>query len=74
MCSSYILTNRHVAGPGPFWGLCIFDQEAVCCRPLYIDPIHDFAFLKYDPEGIQNTTIDGLGLSPNGAFGNLPVV
>ncbi|PMB65612.1 Pro-apoptotic serine protease [Beauveria bassiana] len=69
----YILTNRHVAGPGPFWGLCIFDQEAVSCRPLYIDPIHDFAFLKYDPEGIHNTEIDGLGLSPDGAFGNLPV-
>ena len=58
-----------MAGPGPFWGLCIFDQEAVSCRPLYIDPIHDFAFLKYDPEGIKNTKIDGLILSTDGAFG-----
>ncbi|XWW94481.1 hypothetical protein V2A60_002424 [Cordyceps javanica] len=70
----YILTNRHVAGPGPFWGLCIFGQEAVSCRPLYIDPIHDFAFLKYDPEGVQNTKIDGLGLSPDGAFVGQPVL
>ncbi|TQV90511.1 PDZ domain-containing protein [Cordyceps javanica] len=71
---SYILTNRHVAGPGPFWGLCIFGQEAVSCRPLYIDPIHDFVFLKYDPEGIQNATIDGLGLSPHGATVGQPLL
>jgi S1-C subfamily serine protease len=23
----YILTNRHVVGPGPFWGHCIFDNH-----------------------------------------------
>lgn len=23
----YILTNRHVVGPGPFWGYCIFDNH-----------------------------------------------
>ncbi|KAM3547600.1 hypothetical protein ARSEF4850_009922, partial [Beauveria asiatica] len=71
---SYILTNRHVAGPGPFWGLCIFDQEAVSCRPLYIDPIHDFAFLMYDPESIQHMQIDGLGLSADGASVGQPVL
>jgi S1-C subfamily serine protease len=28
----YILTNRHVVGPGPFWGHCIFDNhEEVSC-------------------------------------------
>ncbi|OAA46424.1 Peptidase cysteine/serine, trypsin-like protein [Cordyceps fumosorosea ARSEF 2679] len=70
----YILTNRHVAGPGPFCGLCIFDQEAVSCRPLCIDPIHDFAFLKYDPEGVRNTAIDGLVLSPDGATVGQPVL
>ncbi|KAF1732531.1 Pro-apoptotic serine protease [Beauveria bassiana] len=71
---SYILTNRHVAGPGPFWGLCIFGQEAVSCRPLYIDPIHDFAFLKYDPESVQNMKIDGLSLSSGGASVGQPVL
>ncbi|KAF1730662.1 Pro-apoptotic serine protease [Beauveria bassiana] len=70
----HILTNRHVAGPGPFWGLCIFGQEAVSCRPLYIDPIHDFAFLKYDPESVQNMKIDGLSLSSGGASVGQPVL
>ena len=23
----YILTNRHVVCPGPFWGYCIFDNH-----------------------------------------------
>ena len=23
----YILTNRHVVSPGPFWGFCVFDNH-----------------------------------------------
>ncbi|EJP60691.1 PDZ domain-containing protein [Beauveria bassiana ARSEF 2860] len=50
------------------------DQEAVSCRPLYIDPIHDFAFLKYDPGSIQNMKMDGLSLSSGGASVGQPVL
>lgn len=33
----FILTNRHVVGPGPFWGYCIFDNhEEVGNRGIYI--------------------------------------
>lgn len=32
----YILTNRHVVGPGPFWGYCIFDNhEEVGLAPTF---------------------------------------
>lgn len=59
-----VLTNRHVAGPGPFWGWCIFDdKEEALCQPLYIDPVHDFAILKYEPSTIRYTYVDGLDLS-----------
>jgi S1-C subfamily serine protease len=32
----YILTNRHVVGPGPFSGYCIFDNHEECqVYPVY---------------------------------------
>ncbi|TQW01741.1 Protein kinase-like domain [Cordyceps javanica] len=50
----YIVTSRHVAGPGPFWGSCIFcGNQETACSPLYIDPVDDFAFLKYDPLAVN---------------------
>lgn len=59
----YVLTNRHIAGPGPFSGSCIFySQEEVECYPLYVDPVHDFAFLKYDPTMVRYMSLDGLSL------------
>ncbi|TQV90281.1 PDZ domain-containing protein [Cordyceps javanica] len=59
----YIVTSRHVAGPGPFWGSCIFcGNQETACSPLYIDPVDDFAFLKYDPLAV-NTQGEFLGQS-----------
>ncbi|KAJ6783287.1 hypothetical protein PWT90_02194 [Aphanocladium album] len=61
----FVLTNRHVAGPGPFWGWCIFHgQEEAPCRPFYIDPVHDFAVLKYEPSAVRAASVDGLKLYP----------
>lgn len=69
---SYILTNRHVVGAGPFWGHCVFDNhEEVDCYPVYRDPVHDFGILRYDPKAIKYMTVDGLDLSPDQAKGTL---
>lgn len=67
---SYILTNRHVVGSGPFWGHCVFDNhEEVDCYPVYRDPVHDFGILRYDPKAIKYMHVDGLTLSPDLAKG-----
>jgi S1-C subfamily serine protease len=64
----YIMTNRHVVGPGPFWGHCVFDNhEEVDCFPVYRDPVHDFGILRYDPKAIKYMTVTGLDLRPEQA-------
>lgn len=63
-----ILTNRHIIGPGPFVGRCVFSsREEVACKAIYRDPVHDFGFLKYDPKAIKFAQIDGLQLAPDQA-------
>lgn len=64
----YILTNRHVVGPGPFWGHCVFDNhEEVDCYPVYRDPVHDFGILRYNPKALKYLQVEGLDLSPDQA-------
>lgn len=64
----YILTNRHVAGPGPFKGYCIFYNHEECdVYPLYLDPVHDFAILRLDPEKMMHMPITALELRPQNA-------
>lgn len=64
----YILTNRHVVGPGPFWGYCTFSNHEECdVQVAYYDPIHDFAFLKYNPAAIKHADIVALELRPQAA-------
>ncbi|KAF2435560.1 nuclear serine protease HtrA2/Nma111 [Tothia fuscella] len=61
-----ILTNRHVTGPGPFRGRCIFsNQEEVDVSVAYYDPIHDFGFLKFDPTKVKRMTITAMKLRPD---------
>ena len=49
-----ILTNRHVVTPGPVVAEAVFqDHEVVTLKPIYRDPVHDFGFYQYDPEGAQ---------------------
>lgn len=63
---SYILTNRHVVGSGPFWGYCVFDNhEEVDTYPVYRDPVHDFGILKFDPKAIKYMPVDALQLRPD---------
>ena len=45
-----ILTNRHVLRPGPVVAEAVFqNREEVPLRALYCDPVHDFAFFRFDP-------------------------
>lgn len=60
-----ILTNRHVVGSGPLRVSATFqNQERVDAVPLYRDPIHDFAFLRYDPAALQYAEPISLQLRP----------
>ncbi len=50
-----ILTNRHIVTPGPVTAKAIFiNNEEVDLTPLYIDPVHDFGFYRYDPSQIKH--------------------
>jgi len=66
----YILTNRHVVGPGPFWGSAIFhNQEEVDAYPVYRDPVHDFGILRFDPRAVKYMDVTSLILRPDLAKG-----
>ncbi|RDH26309.1 trypsin-like cysteine/serine peptidase domain-containing protein, partial [Aspergillus welwitschiae] len=66
--NGYILTNRHVVCPGPFWGYCIFDNHEECdIRPVYRDPVHDFGILKFEPKAIRYMKLRELKLQPGAA-------
>ncbi|KIW11729.1 hypothetical protein PV08_11031 [Exophiala spinifera] len=61
----YILTNRHVVGPGPFTGYCVFVNHEECdVHPIYRDPVHDFGFLQFDPRAIKYMRLKALQLNP----------
>lgn len=62
----FILTNRHVVCPGPFWGYCVFDNHEECdVYPVYRDPIHDFGILRFDPKAIKYMPVAALTLRPD---------
>ena len=64
--TGYILTNRHVVGPGPFWGNCIFDNHEECdVHPVYCDPVHDFGIVRFDPKAIKYRPVTALQLRPD---------
>lgn len=61
-----ILTNRHIVGSGPVRFSATFqNQERVDAVPLYRDPVHDFAFLRYDPAELQYAKPVSLPLRPD---------
>ncbi len=61
-----ILTNRHVVGAGPIRLSATFqNQERVNVVPLYRDPVHDFAFIRYDPADIEYAQPHSLALRPD---------
>ena len=63
-----ILTNRHVVGSGPVSMTATFQNlERVDVVPLYRDPVHDFGFLRYNPEDLKRNSPNSLTLNPTGA-------
>ena len=61
-----VLTNRHVVGSGPIRLSATFqNQERVDAVPLYRDPVHDFAFVRYDPKALEYATPASLQLRPD---------
>ena len=63
-----ILTNRHVVGSGPVNMTATFQNlERVDVVPLYRDPVHDFGFLRYNPEDLKRNSPRSLTLNPKGA-------
>ncbi len=61
-----VLTNRHVVGSGPIRLSATFqNQERVDAVPLYRDPVHDFAFVRYDPQALEYATPATLNLRPD---------
>ena len=42
-------------------------------RVAYFDPIHDFAFLKFDPKAVKYMAVEALELRPDLAEGELVV-
>lgn len=63
-----IMTNRHVVGPGPFRGYAVFDNHEECVvYALYRDPVHDFGFLRFNPQDIKHMQVAALDLHPENA-------
>ena len=61
-----VLTNRHVVGSGPIRLSATFqNQERVDAVPLYRDPVHDFAFIRYDPASLEYSQPASLALRPD---------
>ena len=61
----YIMTNRHVAGPGPIVAEAIFaNNEEVPLTVAYYDPVHDFAVFQFDPKAIKHMELVQLELAP----------
>ncbi|MFK7860589.1 MAG: trypsin-like peptidase domain-containing protein [Granulosicoccus sp.] len=61
-----VLTNRHVVSSGPIRISATFqNQERVDAVPLYRDPIHDFAFVRFDPADLDYAKPASLALRPD---------
>lgn len=63
-----ILTNRHVVGSGPISMTATFQNlERIDVVPLYRDPVHDFGFLRYNPQDLKRNRPKSLPLNAAGA-------
>ena len=63
-----ILTNRHVVPTGPVQAEAVFfNQEEAEVQRIYADPVHDFAFVRYDPGDLRTAPLAVLPLVPEAA-------
>ena len=64
-----ILTNRHILGAGPSVIHAVFPNgEEVDLAAVYRDPVHDFAFLRYDPSLLKSISPYEFPLAADGAL------
>lgn len=65
-----ILTNRHVCTCGPQRAFAIFvgspSMEEVPVEVAYVDPAHDFALLRFNPQTLKQTPRVQVELEPGG--------
>lgn len=65
-----MLTNRHVCTCGPERTTATFvgcpAMEEVSCAIAYVDPVHDFALLHFDPSQLKQTPKTEIALDPAG--------
>jgi S1-C subfamily serine protease len=47
--------------------LSFFSKEEMDLTPLYRDPVHDFAFFKFDPSKVKFQSLGEIELYPDGA-------
>lgn len=63
-----ILTNRHLVTTGPVRAEAVFmNKEEVELLPLYRDPVHDFAFYRFDPQALKYLELTEIPLAPHAA-------
>ncbi|KAI3994634.1 hypothetical protein MKX01_027524 [Papaver californicum] len=64
-----ILTNRHVARTGPVLVDAKFSNgEEFPVLPLYVDPVHDFAFLRYCPDEVESLDCEEIPIAPESVY------
>ncbi|KAJ2213722.1 hypothetical protein IW140_003664 [Coemansia sp. RSA 1813] len=67
-----IMSNRHVMGTGPsFHKAVFFGNQEVFLQPTYYDPVHDFAFFRYNPSELQDVEPKAIRLAPEKARSGL---
>ncbi|ORX44948.1 trypsin-like serine protease [Hesseltinella vesiculosa] len=63
-----ILTNRHVVSPAPIVAQAVLtNYEEVDLIPVYRDPVHDFGFMKFDPNKVKFMELEEIELRPERA-------
>eukprot|EP00514_Thraustochytrium_sp_LLF1b_P009657 CAMPEP_0184548398 /NCGR_PEP_ID=MMETSP0199_2-20130426/6179_1 /TAXON_ID=1112570 /ORGANISM="Thraustochytrium sp., Strain LLF1b" /LENGTH=1031 /DNA_ID=CAMNT_0026943009 /DNA_START=176 /DNA_END=3269 /DNA_ORIENTATION=+ len=63
-----MLTNRHVMSTGPVRAMATFiNKEEIELEPLYADPVHDFAFFRFNPSDVKYIPLAEIQLSPERA-------
>lgn len=60
--------------PGPTTSEAIFlNREEVPVRPIYYDPVHDFAFMRFDPSKVKFMDLQEVRLAPEAATVGLDI-
>ncbi|KAJ9137757.1 Pro-apoptotic serine protease [Pleurostoma richardsiae] len=71
----FVLTNKHVVGPGPCWGFVVFGDniEFQIISVVYTDPETDFAVVLIDAAAARSAGIRAIPLAPERARPGLEI-